>query len=207
MSLLLALAGAAPVEYTLDCAAGSYAIVGSDATLQVVHNYTLACAAGAYEVVGSDAELQYVAGARPKSGIYRSVFTQRQRLAREAKERGVAPKLPEILVQIEGEVEEDAAEVPTPKAAPAPAVPAKLPIVFGPDPGVPVRQLLNDITAPIELAPEQQAAIAKAAAHVQAQVQARAATRQAAEMLRQAQEAAEAQQREEEEALLLLLAY
>jgi hypothetical protein len=48
--------------YSLSCDAGSYAVTGSDATLQRTGTYSLTCDAGSYAVTGSNATLTYSGG-------------------------------------------------------------------------------------------------------------------------------------------------
>ena len=56
----LEVSGGGPQSYTLTCAAGSYTLTGTDATLTVTRaaqNLTLACNAGTYALTGSAATL------------------------------------------------------------------------------------------------------------------------------------------------------
>ena len=45
-------------NYTLTCAAGSYSLTGTAATLTVQRNYVLSCGAGSYNLTGTDADLK-----------------------------------------------------------------------------------------------------------------------------------------------------
>lgn len=78
MSLLLALAhNVAPVDYTLACDAGAYAIAGNDASLLVAR--TLVCEPGEYTITGKAATLTLVSSWQETySGGYDYPLTRRK---------------------------------------------------------------------------------------------------------------------------------